>query len=65
MAASENVRATWVGPFEAETADGLRLVPGESVVDVPAGEAHASDHWEVVTPRKDSAKADTSKDGSK
>lgn len=46
--ASETVKALWVGPFEAELPDGTKLVPRETVVEIPVGEAEESDYWEPV-----------------
>lgn len=48
MSAPATVNATWVGPSEGELADGTILTPGESVAEVPAGEAKASAHWQPV-----------------
>lgn len=44
-AAPKTVSATWVGPFEGRTPDGTALIPGETVVEVPAGEAEESAFW--------------------
>lgn len=38
--------ARWVGGYEAVLADGTILVPNETVVKVPVGEAENSDNWE-------------------
>jgi len=46
--AEKLVDATWVAPFEAVLPDKTVLVPNESVVKVPAGEAEESDHWRPV-----------------
>lgn len=45
------ISATWVGPA-GMTLDGQELVPGVTVVDVPAGEATESANWEPVKPAK-------------
>ena len=50
MAASETVRALWVGPHEATTPDGQVLVPGETRVEISREEANASDYWRVSKP---------------
>lgn len=44
---AKTAKALWIGPYEADLPDGTHLVPGETVVEVSAGEAEASDHWEV------------------
>lgn len=46
------VDARWVAPYEGELPDKTVLVPNETVVKVPAGEAEASDNWEVVSKGK-------------
>lgn len=48
---SELIKARWIG-FPAALADGTPLVPGETVVKIPAAEAKASDNWEPVTAAK-------------
>jgi hypothetical protein len=58
MSEAKLVKALWVGPYEAQLPDGRVLVPGETVVDIGAGEASESDHWEPVRaaapkPKKD------------
>lgn len=45
------VEARWVAAYAAEMGSTL-LVPGETVVRVPRGEAEASDNWEVVETRR-------------
>ncbi len=46
--ATDTVKATWNGPFEAELPGHAEpLVPGESVVEIPREEAEASDNWKV------------------
>lgn len=52
---AKTVKATWVGPFEAELSDGTHCVPGETVVEIGAAEAEASDHWETKGSGKKSA----------
>lgn len=47
MASVKTVRARWVAGFEAMLPDGRVLVPGETIVEIPVGEAEQSDHWEV------------------
>lgn len=42
------VDAKWVAPYEAQLPDGSTLIPGESVVKVPEGEAQSSDNWQPV-----------------
>ena len=44
---AKTVKARWVGPFEADLPDGTHLVPGETGVEISAGEAELSDHWDV------------------
>lgn len=48
---SDVVNARWVAAYVAELGRTL-LVPGETVVKIPRGEAEASDNWEVVEERK-------------
>ena len=36
--ASGTVKATWVGSYQGELPDGTQLVPGETVVEIPAGD---------------------------
>ena len=48
MAKTETVEATWVAGYEASLPDGTVLVPNETVVEIPAGEAEASDNWAVA-----------------
>ena len=53
---AKTVNARWVAPFEAQLPDGTPLIPGETVVPVPADEAKDSDHWEPTggkPPQKD------------
>ncbi|MGH9380884.1 MAG: hypothetical protein ACRD2Z_09780 [Thermoanaerobaculia bacterium] len=45
------VDARWVATYVAELGKTL-LVPGETVVKIPRGEAEASDNWEVVIKGK-------------
>ena len=44
------VNATWVGPFngEAVLSDGssVQVISGETVCEIPEGEAQASAYWE-------------------
>lgn len=42
----ETITATWCGPFVAELTDGKIVAPGETV-DVPAGQAIPSGHYET------------------
>lgn len=42
---SETVEATWVGTYRARLEDGTELIPGETVVEISAGEAEESEHW--------------------
>jgi hypothetical protein len=46
------VDARWVASFEADLPDRTHLVPNETVVAIPQGEAEASDHWEIVGKTK-------------
>lgn len=55
---AKTVKALWVGPFEADLPDGTHLVPGETVVEVSAGEAAESDHWETQSQPKKTPKGD-------
>jgi hypothetical protein len=48
--ARDNVKALWVGPFGGELGR-QQLIPGETVVEIPADEAENSAHWEPVTPK--------------
>lgn len=48
MAQDGYIDATWVGPAGLALANGTLLVPGETVVSIPEGEAKASDHWQPV-----------------
>lgn len=52
MAAEKTVKARWVAGYEASLADGTLLIPGETVVEIPAAEAEGSDNWQ---PTKASA----------
>lgn len=45
---ADSVKATWVAPFVGELPDGTQLIPNETVVEIPAGEAEASDHWRAA-----------------
>ena len=47
---SDVVNARWVAAYVAELGRTL-LVPGETVVKIPRGEAEASDNWEVLEDR--------------
>lgn len=47
---ANTVRALWVGSYEATTSRGVLLVPCETVLEIPAGEAEESDNWRVATP---------------
>lgn len=49
------VKARWVCPTESELVDGTVLVPGETVVEIPEGEAEASDNWEIVSGKRKSS----------
>lgn len=49
--ASDLIDATWVGPGEQIMADGTRLTPGETVVQLPRAEAEASSNWDPVTEK--------------
>ncbi len=42
------VKARWVGTCESELPDRTVLISGETVVQIPEGEAIASENWEVV-----------------
>lgn len=48
---SDLIRATWVGIAGCEL-NGQELVPGETIVDVPADEARESDNWAPVKTAK-------------
>lgn len=48
------VSARWVAPYVAQLLDGTVLVPGETVVEIPEGEARESDNW---APAKASKRA--------
>lgn len=54
---AKRVKAKWVGPYEAELPDKTVLVPHETVVELPAGEAEASENWALVGVKK-SAKSE-------
>lgn len=45
---SGKVTARWVASWEAELPGGKILVPGVTTHEIPEGEAHDSDNWEVV-----------------
>lgn len=45
------VEATWVGP-DGYSLNNTGLIPGETVVLVPEGEAIASDNWQPVKASK-------------
>lgn len=51
------MKALWVGSFEAQLPDGTRLIPGETIADIPAGEAEESANWEPVGKKKAKQKA--------
>lgn len=53
---SDPIRATWTGPAGCKLPDGTELVPGETVAEVPAGEARGSENWQPVEHRKHAAK---------
>lgn len=55
---AKTVKARWVGPYEADLPDGTHLVPGETVVEISAGEAEGSDNWEVQGQPKKTSKGD-------
>lgn len=55
---AKTVKARWIGPFEADLPDGTHLVPGETVVEIPAGEAESSAHWEAQGGSKKTSKGD-------
>lgn len=42
------VKAKWVAPYEASLPDGTLLIPGESVIELPEGEAQSSENWQPV-----------------
>lgn len=46
------VSARWVAPYVAQLLDGTVLVPQESVVEIPEGEAKESDNWAPVKAKK-------------
>lgn len=60
--AKGNVQAVWCGGAGFELSDGTALVPGETVVELPA--SHAEDpKWQPVKPKaKRSGKAKAKKD---
>lgn len=43
------VEARWVAPFVADSPGLPRLIPGQTVVEIPEPEAIASEHWEVIS----------------
>lgn len=54
---SDVVNARWVAAYVAEHGRTL-LVPNETVVKVPRGEAETSDNWEIVAEPKRRAEAE-------
>lgn len=54
----KTVKARWIGPFEADLPNGTHLVPGETVVEISAGEAEGSDHWETQGGSNKTSKGD-------
>jgi hypothetical protein len=42
------VTATWIGPYGYKLADGTVLETGVTKVELPAGEARDSDHWQIA-----------------
>lgn len=54
------VDALWVGPAGFAHYDGTGLIPGETVVSIPKGEAESSDNWQP----QGAAKTKTEKAGS-
>lgn len=50
--ANDTCKALWVAGFPAVLPDGTQLVPGETVVEIPRGEAEQSAHWRPVGSRK-------------
>lgn len=42
------VPARWVGPGGLQLDNGVTLVPHETIVDIPQGEAVGSDNWELA-----------------
>jgi hypothetical protein len=48
---SDLIKATWVGPSGYEAPGGVVLIPGETVMEITAGEAVESGHWEPVNER--------------
>lgn len=53
--------ALWVGT-PSELADKTPLIPGVTVVAIPAGEAEASDNWQPVEKGRPKPKADAEGD---
>ena len=51
------VKAKWVGTFRAFLEDGTELIPGETVVEIPAGEAEESAHWAPQSSRQSKSKS--------
>jgi len=51
---THTVQAKWVGPFEAvatlEDGSSVTLVPGETIIEISAGEAEESAFWQPVKP---------------
>lgn len=52
MANDHKVPALWVAGFNAQLPDGTMLVPGVTVVDVPADEAKTSTNWKPAKAPK-------------
>lgn len=46
---AQTVPATWSGPFVGEVGR-VQLIPGETKLEVPIGEARDSDHWQPDGP---------------
>lgn len=66
----QTVKARWVGPYRAILETGLTkidLIPGETVVEIGAGEADQSDNWQPVelapVEKKNSSKKKTETEG--
>lgn len=45
------VLATWVGPSGYQLSDGTVLEYGETLCEIPEGEARASDNWHYEAPK--------------
>lgn len=55
--AAERAFARWVHPNEHALSDGTVLVPGETIVEIPAAELDSS-HWEKVSRKEADKQAD-------